>query len=81
MLTDLYLYLYLYPFRSEELRWGNYNEADCQACVSVKKWNWNKPTYVVELKTRLTDIKIAEIDPSKRMADVDRKNNKLELIW
>ena len=27
------------------------------------------------------DIKIAEIDPSKRMADTDRKNNKLELTW
>jgi len=33
------------------------------------------------MKRRLTDIKTAEIDPSKRMADVDRKNNLLELNW
>jgi hypothetical protein len=33
------------------------------------------------LNHRLTDIKVVEIDPTQRMADVDRKNNKLELNW
>lgn len=44
-------------------------------------WKWTHPTYVVEFKQRLTDLKMVEIDPSKRMADVDRKNNVLSLSW
>ena len=44
-------------------------------------WKWTHPTYTFELNHRLTDIKIVEIDPTQRMADVDRKNNKLELNW
>jgi len=46
-----------------------------------EEWKWTHPTYIVEFKRRLTDLKIAEIDPSKRMADVERKNNILELNW
>ena len=45
------------------------------------EWKWTHPSYVVELKRKLTEIKLAEIDPSKRMADVEQKNNKLELNW
>ena len=64
------------------LMYGNKpNEMATQKREILEEWKWTHPTYVVELKTRLTDIKIAEIDPSKRMADVDRKNNKLELNW
>jgi hypothetical protein len=44
-------------------------------------WRWTHPTYVVSFKARLTDIVKAEIDPSKRMADTERKNNLLELNW
>jgi hypothetical protein len=40
-------------------------------------WKWTSPTYTFELGRRLLDIKTVEIDPSQRMADVDRKNNKL----
>jgi hypothetical protein len=36
------------------------------------EWDWTQPTYVLEFKHRLTDLKLAEIDPSKRMADVER---------
>ena len=45
------------------------------------EWQWTHPTYIVEFKRRLMDLKTVEIDPSKRMADVDRKNNVLELNW
>ena len=45
------------------------------------EWKWTHPTYIVEFKRRLTDLKSVEIDPSKRMADVERKNNVLELNW
>jgi Peptidase family M1 domain len=44
-------------------------------------WRWTHPTYIVECKRRLLDVKLVEIDPSKRMADIDRKNNLLELNW
>lgn len=44
-------------------------------------WKWTHSTYIIETKRKLTDLTIAEIDPSQRMADVERKNNKLELKW
>ena len=46
-----------------------------------EEWRWTHPTYVLQLKTKLTDYKKVEIDPSQRMADVDRKNNLLEFNW
>lgn len=44
-------------------------------------WKWTHSTYIVETKRKLTDITTVEIDPSQRMADVERRNNKLELKW
>ena len=44
-------------------------------------WKWTHTSYVIEFDKRLTELTTVEIDPSHRMADVDRKNNKLELKW
>lgn len=44
-------------------------------------WKWTSATYTIESKRKLADFKLVVIDPSQRMADVDRKNNKLELKW
>jgi len=44
-------------------------------------WKWTHPTYVIESSRKLTDFKAVEIDPSLRMADVDRKNNKMDITW
>lgn len=44
-------------------------------------WKWTHPTYIISTTRKLTDISSVEIDPSQRMADVDRRNNKLELKW
>ncbi len=64
------------------LMFGNkQNEVRDQKREILEEWKWTHPTYIVELKHRLTDIRIVEIDASKRMADVDRKNNMLELNW
>ena len=52
-----------------------------QKRIVHEEWRWTHPTYIVELKHRLTDLKKAEIDPTKRMADTDQKNNILELNW
>ncbi len=57
------------------------NENKTQKREVMGEWKWTNPTYVVEMKHRLTDIKIVDIDPTKRMADVERKNNTLELNW
>ena len=46
---------------------------------SYDAWRWTQDSYIIETDRKLTDIVTAEIDPSLRMADVDRKNNKLEL--
>jgi hypothetical protein len=42
-------------------------------------WKWTHETYTIETNRRLADIAIAEIDPSKRLADVERKDNRLKL--
>jgi hypothetical protein len=57
------------------------NENKAQKREVLGEWKWTHPTYIVEMKRRLTDIKIVDIDPTKRMADVDRKNNTMELNW
>ena len=38
-------------------------------------WPWVNPTYKLELPTSVSFIKRMEIDPSQRMADVNRSNN------
>ena len=44
-------------------------------------WKWTHSTYIIETSRKLSEFSIVEIDPSQRMADADRKNNKLELKW
>lgn len=44
-------------------------------------WKWTHPQYTFEIDRKITDLKVIEIDPSMRMADVDRKNNKLDIPW
>jgi Peptidase family M1 domain len=46
-----------------------------------EEWNWTNPTYVLEFKHPLNEVVEVEIDPTKRMADVDQKNNLLKLNW
>lgn len=42
-------------------------------------WKWTHPTYTIETSKKLIDIRAAEIDPSQRLADLERKNNKISL--
>ena len=44
-------------------------------------WKWTHSTYIIETTRKLADFTFVEIDPSLRLADVERKNNKLELKW
>ena len=52
-----------------------------QSHIVHEEWRWTSPTYIVSFKHRLLDLKKVEIDPTKRMADVDSKNNTLLLNW
>jgi hypothetical protein len=56
-------------------------ETDTVPRKTYEPWHWTNATYIVETDKRLTDITIAEIDPSQRLADLDRRNNKIELKW
>lgn len=47
--------------------------------MEYEPWKWTHRTYVIETTRKLNDIVVAEIDPSQRLADVERKNNRLEL--
>ncbi|MCH7400963.1 M1 family metallopeptidase [Belliella kenyensis] len=47
--------------------------------VKTQKWPWTNYSTEVMLERPIADIKSVEIDPSKRMADVNRENNKLEV--
>jgi Peptidase family M1 domain len=49
--------------------------------TTYEPWKWTSPVYEFEINHRLTDLKIIEIDPSQRMADINRNNNRLELTW
>jgi hypothetical protein len=49
--------------------------------IVYDEWHWTNPTYTIETNRRLIDITSTEIDPSHRMADINRKDNKLEMKW
>jgi hypothetical protein len=46
--------------------------------VLSQDWSWTHPTHTISLKRAMDTIKSVEIDPSKRMADVQVENNKVE---
>jgi len=43
--------------------------------VTNPDWTWTHPTYLLKINVPLANIKSLEIDPSKRMADMERDNN------
>ena len=44
-----------------------------------REWQWGSPTYTFETSKPLSSLKSIEIDPSFRMPDINRTNNKLEI--
>jgi hypothetical protein len=64
------------------LQFGNKPAEDSAIVRSIHEpWRWTHPNHVVDVPGSLINLKTVEIDPSLRMADVDRRNNKLELNW
>jgi hypothetical protein len=45
----------------------------------LEAWPWVNPSYIVKINKRSSEIATIEIDPSLRMADIDRKNNLVDL--
>lgn len=46
-----------------------------------ESWKWTHPTYIIEVPRKLSEMKTIEIDPTQRMADIERRNNKLDIPW
>lgn len=57
------------------LMFGEKPEENGTKRVTHEWWSWTHPTYEVELGVPIREIQMLEIDPSQRMADIDRHNN------
>jgi hypothetical protein len=60
---------------------GKPTEYQGMVTKNYEAWKWTHGTYIIETTRNIKSLKLVEIDPSQRMADVERKNNKLELTW
>ena len=64
-----------------DIMFGNKPAESDESRIVHSEWNWTNATYIVEFKHPLKDLTLVEIDPTKRMADVEQKNNTLKLNW
>ncbi|MDZ7716313.1 MAG: M1 family metallopeptidase [Balneolaceae bacterium] len=55
------------------------NEYADAAWTVAEDWPWVNPTYSLSIAKPASDIKRIEIDPSQRMADINRENNVLNM--
>jgi aminopeptidase N len=62
----------------EMMRGDKKVESNAPALILSQDWAWTHPTKTIHIKKALDTIKSVEIDPSKRMADVQAENNKVE---
>jgi hypothetical protein len=51
-------------------------EAASEKPTILEPWPWVNPSYSLIINKKIAEIESIEIDPSLRMADVNRKNNK-----
>jgi hypothetical protein len=56
-------------------------EDETQKRFVYDAWKWTHPLYEISTTHKLQDVVKVEIDPSQRMADINRKDNVLELTW
>lgn len=68
--------LYYIPL---DLMFGNKPTENKTPRIILKEWQWTHPEYSFSINKKLSEIKSIEIDPSKRMADVNRNNNKITI--
>ena len=56
---------------------GNKNAEDETPRIIHDEWRWTHPSYKFTIDKKIIDIKSIEIDPTYRMADMNRVNNKI----
>ena len=61
------------------LMYGSKPAEDSHPRKVYPAWKWTSDTYTIESNRKLADIDVAEIDPSRRMADTERQNNRIKL--
>lgn len=49
--------------------------------IVYEPWPWTNPVYTIESTHRLNEVTSVEVDPSQRMADINRTDNKMEIKW
>jgi hypothetical protein len=62
-----------------DLMYGAKPAEDSIRRIVYPAWKWTSETYVIESDKKLSELSVAEIDPSMRMADVERQNNRIKL--
>ncbi|MEO7801158.1 MAG: M1 family metallopeptidase [Ginsengibacter sp.] len=63
------------------LMYGSKSAESIVNTVNHDEWKWTNPIYTFDFEHKLTDLKSVEIDPTKRLADIDQANNVLQLNW
>jgi Peptidase family M1 domain len=43
----------------------------------LEAWPWVNPSYTLKISKKISEIESIEVDPTQRMADINRKNNKV----
>jgi len=64
-----------------DMMFGAKPAEDSLARKVYAEWPFTRETYNITSTQKLINVVRIEIDPSLRLADVDRRNNKLELKW
>lgn len=69
----------LYYIPLNEMLGGKAIEDNSMDREDMRAWPWVNPTYTLAIPSTVAEIASVEIDPSMRLADIERKNNKLDL--
>ena len=73
---------YLYTIPLDIMRGAKLPETTTgEEWVVAPDWMWVQPVYELELPFTPDQIQMVEIDPSMRMADINRSNNQKEAPW
>lgn len=67
----------LYYIPMNEMLGKKVNENKLGQQTDLPVWPWVNPSYVVSINRKLSEIESLEIDPSLRLADINRKNNQI----
>ncbi|HEY6503860.1 MAG TPA: M1 family metallopeptidase [Chitinophagaceae bacterium] len=62
-----------------DLMFGEKPAEDSSDRIVYAPWRWTHETYIIESSKRLGNISVVEVDPTMRLADIERRNNRLKL--